>query len=300
MSAFANALAVILALGAAAAIWGIGIERHLYVIRRQTVKVLPAGAAPITVLQIGDIHLAPWQKRKARFVQSLGALRPDLVINTGDNLGHERAIGPVLTALAPLLERPGVFVNGSNDYFAPVLRNPLAYLARPSERSEGPALDTARLVGGFQSAGWLNLNNREGQLVVNGTRIGFVGVDDAHDNLDDLSSLPLQSGRLAENSPAIIFGVSHAPYMRVLEAMSGVGASMIFSGHTHGGQVCLPIVGALTTNCDLPAKNAKGLSAWKFGDRSVLLNVVAGIGHSIFAPVRFFCRPEVRLVTLVS
>ncbi|AIC47138.1 metallophosphoesterase [Rhodoluna lacicola] len=284
------------AIGVLSAIWGIGIERFLFVIRRESVKGLPANSTPITVLHIGDIHLAPWQKRKAKFVQSLGRLKPDLVINTGDNLGHADAIGPVLTALAPLMERPGVFVNGSNDYYAPVLRNPLAYLAKPSERSEGPALDTPRLVGGFRSAGWLNLNNREGQITINGLKLGFIGVDDAHDELDNLTSIPNQANALADCD--LVIGVSHAPYLRVLEAMGSAGASMIFAGHTHGGQVCLPVIGALTTNCDLPTKYARGISAWRFAGRDVILNVVAGLGHSIYAPVRFFCRPEVRLITL--
>ena len=282
----------------AGAVWGIGIERFLFTVRRETVKVLPKNSPTITVLHIGDIHLAPWQKRKAKFVHSLGALKPDLVINTGDNLGHVAAIGPVLTALAPVLQIPGVFVNGSNDYYAPVLRNPLGYLAKPSERSEGPVLDTPRLIAGFRSAGWLNLNNREGQLSIKGVKLGFIGVDDAHDELDNLDSIKPQANALANSD--ILIGVSHAPYLRVLEAMGTAGASIIFAGHTHGGQVCLPGIGALTTNCDLPNKYAKGISAWQFAGRNVLLNVVAGLGHSIFAPVRFFCRPEVRLLTLIA
>jgi predicted MPP superfamily phosphohydrolase len=293
-----NWFVAILAAGLACAIWGIAIERYLFVIRRETVKILPPNSTPISVLHIGDIHLAPWQKRKAAFVHSLAELKPDLVINTGDNLGHANAIGPVLTALAPLMERPGVFVNGSNDYYAPVLRNPLGYLAKPSERSEGPVLETARLVGGFTSAGWLNLNNREGQISINGLKLGFMGVDDAHDELDNLTSIPGQATALSGCD--LVIGVSHAPYLRVLEAMGTAGASMIFAGHTHGGQVCLPGVGALTTNCDLPAKYAKGISAWNFAGKNVILNVVAGLGHSIYAPVRFFCRPEVRLITLAA
>jgi len=290
-------LLALVALGILAAIWGIGIERFLFVVRRENIKVLPANSKPITVLHIGDIHLAPWQKRKAKFVHSLAQLKPDLVINTGDNLGHADAIGPVLTALAPVMQIPGVFVNGSNDYYAPVLRNPLGYLLKPSERSEGPVLDTARLIGGFRSAGWLNLNNREGQITINGVRLGFIGVDDAHDELDNLTSISSQVNSLSGSD--LIIGVSHAPYLRVLEAMGTAGASVIFAGHTHGGQVCLPGIGALTTNCDLPTKYAKGISAWRFAGRDVILNVVAGLGHSIYAPVRFFCRPEVRLITLL-
>lgn len=290
-------LLALVALGILAAIWGIGIERFLFVVRRENVKVLPANSKPITILHIGDIHLAPWQKRKAKFVRSLAQLKPDLVINTGDNLGHADAIGPVLTALAPIMQIPGVFVNGSNDYYAPVVRNPLGYLLKPSERSEGPVLDTARLIGGFRSAGWLNLNNREGQITINGVRLGFIGVDDAHDELDNLSSISSQINSLSASD--LIIGVSHAPYLRVLEAMGTAGASLIFAGHTHGGQVCLPGIGALTTNCDLPSKYAKGISAWRFAGRDVILNVVAGLGHSIYAPVRVFCRPEVRLITLL-
>lgn len=293
-----NLLWAVLAIAALCAIWGIGIERYLFAVRRETVKILPPKSTPITVLHIGDIHLAPWQKRKAKFVHSLGELKPDLVIDTGDNLGHAKAIGPVLTALAPLMERPGVFVNGSNDYYAPVLRNPLGYLAKPSERTEGPVLDTARLIGGFRSAGWINLNNREGQIGINGLKIGFLGVDDAHDELDNLSSIPAQANALTGCD--LVIGVTHAPYLRVLEAMGTAGASMIFAGHTHGGQVCLPGIGALTTNCDLPKKYAKGISAWRFAGRDVILNVVAGLGTSIYAPVRFFCRPEVRLITLIA
>lgn len=287
----------LLLVGIACAVWGIGIERHLFAVRRASVKILPPKSSPITVLHIGDIHFAPWQKRKAKFVQSLSELNPDLVINTGDNLGHPKAIGPALTALAPLMQRPGVFVNGSNDYYAPVLRNPFGYLAKPSERSEGPVLETARLVGGFESAGWINLNNRAGSISINGVRLGFVGVDDAHDELDNLASIPDQVRSL--KSTDIVLGVSHAPYLRVLEAMGTAGAAMIFAGHTHGGQVCIPGFGAMTTNCDLPNKFAKGLSAWRFAGNDVLLNVVAGLGHSIYAPVRFFCRPEVRLITLL-
>lgn len=290
-------LAIAFALIAVVAIWGIAIERQLFVIRRESVRVLPVGSKPLTILHIGDIHLAPWQKRKAKFVHSLGELKPDLVINTGDNLGHKDAIGPVLTALAPLLQMPGVFVNGSNDYLGPVLRNPFSYLAKPSDRSDGQPLDTARLLAGFKSSGWLNLNNREGSIVINGLNLGFIGVDDAHDELDDTSSLKPQSSRLSASD--IVIGVSHAPYLGVLEAMAAANASMVFAGHTHGGQVCVPGYGALTTNCDLPTKNAKGLSSWNFAGRDLILNVVAGLGNSIFAPVRFACRPEVRLMTLL-
>ena len=289
--------ATLAAMAIAVLIWSTLIERNAYVVRRESLRILPRGSKAITVLHIGDIHMAPWQKRKQRWVSRLAKLQPDLVVNTGDNLGHINAVEPALAALAPLMKFPGVFVNGSNDLRAPVPRNPFEYLRKPSDRSEGPELDTAKLHAGFRTAGWFNLNNREGLLEINGLKLGFLGVDDAHDDLDDLDSLRVQRNRL--DGSGLIIGVSHAPYLRVLEAMTSTGASLIFAGHTHGGQVCIPGFGALTTNCDLPVKYAKGLSSWTFGGRHAVLNVVAGLGHSIYAPVRFFCRPEVRLITLL-
>ncbi|MEN9713517.1 MAG: hypothetical protein RLZZ164_181, partial [Actinomycetota bacterium] len=75
---------------------------------------------------------------------------------------------------------------------------------------------------------------------------------------------------------------------------------LMFAGHTHGGQVRFPFIGALTTNSDLPNRYAKGLSGWQFEKRSLMLNVSSGMGNSIYAPVRWFNRPEARLITLVA
>lgn len=291
---------VLFALGVLAAIWGIGIERHLRVIRYepQPLPVLPAGSKPIRVLHISDFHLAPWQQRKIAWIARLSKLDVDLVIDTGDNLGHRDAVDPVLIALGGLSGKPGGFVNGSNDYFAPKARNLLSYLRAPSERLSNTPLDTERLIAGFERFGWVNLNNRGGQVLVNGMRVGLVGIDDHHDGLSDLGSIADSKAALANSD--VIIGVSHAPYLAVIDAFNEAEIPVLFAGHTHGGQVCVPGFGALTTNCDLPTKAAKGLSSWSKNGHQLWLNVCAGLGHSIFAPVRFACRPEVRVVTLVA
>jgi len=291
---------ILVAVAVLAAVWGIGIERHLRVIRveGQPLPVLPVDAKPIRVLHFSDLHLAPWQKKKLAWIARLAGVEADLVVDTGDNLGHAASIAPTLAALAGLGALPGVFVNGSNDYFAPRFRNPLSYLKAPSERISQVKLDTPALVAGLEGFGWLNLNNRGGSLTVNGTRIGFVGVDDAHENLADLASV--EKSRDALPAHDVVIGVSHAPYLAVIDTMREAGASVLFAGHTHGGQVCVPGFGALVTNCDLPRAAAKGLSSWSVGGKQLWLNVCAGLGHSIFAPVRFACRPEVRVVTLVA
>ena len=290
----------LIGVGAAAGIWGIGIERHLRVVRfeEQSLAILPRGAKPIRVLHISDFHLAPWQKRKLAWIAKLGQLDVDVIVNTGDNLGHPSAIGPALTAMAGIGARPGVFVNGSNDYYAPRPRNPLSYLAKPSERVSDTPLDTDALVAGLEGFGWRNLNNRGSIMELNGLRLGWVGIDDMHDGIADLASIPASVKDLGRVD--VLLGVTHAPYLAGIEAMNDAGVQVLFAGHTHGGQVCIPGYGALTTNCDLPTKAAKGLSSWSRGGRQMWLNVCAGLGTSIFAPVRFACRPEVRVLTLVS
>ena len=301
-SAALTTLAVVGAAGAAAAVWGIGIERHLYTLRRHEVRVLPEGAAPIRVLHISDAHMAPWQRRKQEWIARLAEFDPHLVIDTGDNLGHAEALAGIRRAYDPLRGIPGFFVHGSNDHEAPSPRNPFKYFAGPSAQEREPvALDTPALEDYLSGdLGWTDLNNAVGAFDVQGLRIAGVGVADAHRDWDDLASLdaPLAALR-ADDALDLTIGVTHAPYRRVLDRFVDLGADMLFGGHTHGGQVRVPGVGALVANCDIPLRQARGLSTWAHGGRAVPLNVSAGLGHSIYAPVRFACRPEASLITLL-
>ena len=297
-----TALAAVGAVGAAAAIWGIGIERYLFTIRVHEVPILPAGTAPIRVLHLSDAHMAPWQHRKQTWIAALASLEPDLIVNTGDNMGHADGLRGLRTAFDPLRGTPGVFVHGSNDHAAPSPRNPFRYFTGPSHiKVASEPLDTRALDGYFtEELGWLDLNNAVGSLDVGGTRVDTFGVSDAHRGWDRLDALPDPLAELqADDQPAVTLGVTHAPYRRVLNTFADLGADAIFAGHTHGGQVRLPGFGALVANCDIPLDQARGLSTWRHRGRTVPLNVSAGLGHSIYAPVRFACRPEASLLTLV-
>lgn len=273
------------------------IERFWFAIRREKLAILPKGAADITVLHISDIHMAPWQKRKQSWIRKLTKLNPDLVIDTGDNLGHPKAIPATLASLSSLTILPGVFVNGSNDLFAPSPRNPFKYFANPSKKHSKThqRLNSESLISGFKDAGWIDLNNKVATMTINGLKFAFIGTDDAHEELADLKKIdPIDA------KSDLVIGVTHAPYLELLEELNHKGAQLIFAGHTHGGQVCLPGGRALVTNCDLPTKYARGLAKLELSGKSFWLNVCAGLGNSIYAPVRLFCRPEVRLLTLVS
>lgn len=267
---------------------------------------LPRGERDLRVLHVSDLHLTPTQHRKIAWVRSLADLEPDLVIDTGDNLAHREALGPLLHALEPLLERtPGAFVMGSNDYYAPRPKNPARYLwtrSGPRTRS-APNLPAAELAAAMTSAGWADLTNRRDAVVVDGRRIAFAGVDDPHLGLDDFPARTPES----DDGALLRLGVTHAPYTRVLDQMYADGADAIIAGHTHGGQLCVPFYGALVTNCDIDRRRAKGLHGWPGarpdaadGAASTWLHVSAGAGTSPYAPVRFACRPEATLITFTA
>lgn len=270
-------------------------EARLYALRRLDIPA-PAAAAGMRILHISDLHLAPWDTDRARWVASLVSLEPDLVIASGDFLAHRDSVRHAARALAPLLPIPGVFVLGSNDYYAPRLKNPLAYLGANTKRVHGRALPTDDLRRLLGSGGWLDLDNARGQVSVRGVAVEMRGTGDAHIGLDDY---PAVAGPWQSES-ALRICVTHAPYARVLGAMTADQPDLVFAGHTHGGQITIPFVTALTTNCDLPVRQARGLS-WLSGPHGpVPLHVSAGVGTSPVFPVRLGCRPEATLITLTG
>lgn len=266
-----------------------------YRLREVELSILPKGSPTLRILHFSDLHLTPKRKREIDDIRSFGSINPDLVIATGDFLGDEAAIETVLFALDPILDLPGYFVFGSNDYFGPRFKNPLSYLRRDNgQRKLGAKLNTDSLNEGLKARGWINVNETKVLATIKGISIEARGTDDAHLNLDDYSKV---AGR-RNSSVDLSIGITHAPYGRILEAMEEDGLDLIFAGHTHGGQVRVPWFNgttSITTNCDLPNWRSRGLTKVKDG---AFLNVSAGMGYSRFAPFRIFCPSEVTLLSL--
>jgi uncharacterized protein len=279
------------------AVW----EARAFTLRSVTMPVLPTGAAPLRVLHLSDLHLTPGQARKREWIRSLADLEPDLVVNTGDNLAHLEALPAVLESLGPLLDVPGVFVLGSNDYYAPRVRNPLRYLL-PDDGTRNTStakLPWREMSDAFNAAGWTDLTNRRTSTRVRDLTFAWAGVDDPHLSYDDLAAV----AGPADPGADVRVAVAHAPYLRVLDQFAGDGYDAVFAGHTHGGQVCVPLYGALVTNCDLEPARSKGLHRHPAGSRpgdpgSSWLHVSAGLGTSPYAQIRVACRPEATLLTL--
>jgi uncharacterized protein len=268
------------------------IERNAFRLREIDVPVLAPGAEPLRLLHLSDLHLTSAQRRKREWIRRLGRLEPDLVVVTGDFLAGADAVGPVLAALEPLLDLPGVFVPGNNDYYAPRPKNPLRYFVPEKNRVLGAKLPWPELAGAMVDAGWADVTNRRATVKAGDRVIALGGTDDPHLGRDRYARV----AGPADPEADLRLGVTHSPEPRILDALDADGYELILAGHTHGGQLRVPGYGAIVTNCGIDRARARGLSRW--GDRS-WLHVSAGLGTSPYAPVRFCCPPEATLLNLL-
>ena len=279
--------------GAATFAYASLIERNLFTLRRFDVPVLEPEAEPLRILHISDLHMMPGQRRKQAWVAALAGTDPDLVVVTGDNMSSPDSVPGVLRALDPFLGLPGAFVFGSNDYQGPVWKNPIQYLLPDREYVQGVELPAEDLRTAFVTAGWADLNNARTILKAGGRSVELAGVDDPHIERDNYAAVAGPVSGAAD----LHIGVTHTPASWVLNAMAADGFALLLAGHTHGGQVRVPGYGALTTNCDLPHAMARGLHRWPGTDS--WLHVSAGLGTHPTAPIRFACRPEATVLTLI-
>jgi predicted MPP superfamily phosphohydrolase len=273
---------------AACVLYGVFVERRAFRLVRRRLAILPAdGPETLTILHLSDLHFVRDERRKASFVASLPA--PDITVVTGDFLAEPEAVETVVGALRTTRGRlASWFVLGSNDYFVPRPMNPFRYFVpRPRRRSRRARRGRPNdLRAQLAADGWRDLTNVREEIDLDGLPVELLGLDDAHVARQDLRLLP----RTAPDRFGI--AVMHSPDSA--PEVSACGYRFGVAGHTHGGQVRLPLVGALVTNSNLPRRLASGLM--RFG--GTLLHVSPGLGTSKFAPFRFLCPPEVTLFEL--
>jgi predicted MPP superfamily phosphohydrolase len=246
------------------------------VVRRLHFKVpdYPAGAAPVSILLFSDVHvhgpdMPP--ERLARIVDQINALHPDIVVGTGDFVG-DNWIGRTFSAedalspLGRLRARLGVYaVLGNNDYesyargIRPALRKAGVHLLEDQATSVGPIA-----LGGLDGFIYhLRKPWEQARLKTAGAMSRTPGVK------------ILAAHRSDEVVPA-------APFVR-----------LVLAGHTHCGQIVLPLIGALASGSDYGSKFLCGI----IRDRSKALVVTAGLGTS-HLPLRFGAPPDMWLITV--
>lgn len=292
------AIAVLGATGLAATAWASLVEPRLFALRQVSVPALTPGSGTVRILHLSDLHRWGAATHLDRFVRwLLETTGPDLVVATGDHLGGDDVAGTVAVLRDP--PAPAIAVLGSNDRYGPTWKNPLRYvveavMGRREPRHAGAVLDTAGLVRGLEGAGWQVPVNRRLAVETRAGAVEVLALDDPHIGRDRPELLDRDA---PADDPVLRLGLVHAPYRRAIGALHERGCHLVLSGHTHGGQVRVPGIGALVTNCDLDRRDARGLS----GDASTgWLHVSAGLGVARTTPLRLSCRPEASVIDVVA
>lgn len=279
----------------AGVLWAYAVERRWYVLRHVTVPALrPEATRPLRILHVTDLHQLPRQEHRLTFIRACLAAAPDVIVATGDLLESDDSIDEVVLTLGDAArDRLGLAVLGAHDYWGAVAKNPAEYLFAPQRRRYGRALDTRRLTEGLAAHGYELMDNRRTTVKTPAGLVDVAGLGDPHVHLDRPEALDWATD---SEDVALRLGLVHAPYRRSVERFAAAGYDLILAGHTHGGQLRVPVFGALVNNTDLPLRQSRGLS--RVGE-GTWLHVSAGLGHSRFAPIRFSCRPEASIIDVV-
>lgn len=296
-------------LGTSALAWGY-VERRFPTLRRYDVFLPSTRNIDLRILHIADLHMFGGQEFIRDFLMRLAQEEEiDFVVSTGDNFGGHDGLALAVDAHAPFFDLPGAFVFGSNDYYSPERKSWTRYLRKDPRTARSrsrnvPDLPWEELRSTFIGAGWVDCSNASHSLPLTTATgpltLALIGVDDPHIHRD---RFPIPSPEWTNEQPdtaRLRLGLTHAPYRRVLDAMTDAKADLILAGHTHGGQFGLPGVRSLVTNCDLPRAHGKWMSTWEHDASTSLLHVSAGLGTSPYVPFRIATRPEAALIHIRS
>jgi uncharacterized protein len=225
-------------------------------------KTLPPLFEGFTILHISDLHVDMNEVAMNRLIGLVGSMQYDVCVLTGDYRG--RTFGPFQPAL------DGVARVGTH------LKQPI-YAVLGNH-------DTIQMVPGLEAMGIRVLLNECETIVRKDQRIYLAGIDDAHffrvDNIEK-SALSIPRGEfsiLLSHTPEVYRQAAHANF------------DLMLSGHTHGGQICLP--GSIPIKLEAVLPRRMGAGPWQYGDMTGYTSVGAG---SSVVPVRLNCPPEITL-----
>lgn len=234
---------------------------------------LPRGLTGLRVLHISDLHLRPGSELALELPELAASVPHDLALYTGDFIDDDDGIAPVAELLARMPRVDAAYaVLGNHDYM-------------PLGRAYGRN-DVRRLRAALDGIGIEMLDNTARPVC--GGELFIVGVDDPATKRDDL-----RQAMSAVPSGACNLLLAHSP--DIVLRLGVYRPGLILSGHTHGGQVRLPLIGPLITMSKLPRNLVMGLHE----HRGVPTFVTRGIGYSGLN-IRLGCPAEVALITLRS
>ncbi|MEA2506534.1 MAG: uncharacterized protein QOH48_1152 [Actinomycetota bacterium] len=264
------------------------VEPYRYRLTDHKLQVRPGGPE-LKILHISDLHLKGRDHKLARFVTGLSELENiDLVLATGDLIEDDSGIGPLIECFSRLKARLGCFyVLGSHDYHQSRFTSYAKYFTGKKGPLAAPKAATPALEAGLRGNGWQSLSNASTVVDTEWGRLKLAGVDDPYLGRHDVRVIH------RDKDDTFAIGLVHSP--EVVSEWLLAGFDLVVAGHTHAGQVRMPLYGALVTNCSLPTGLAGG--AHKIGNG--WLHVSPGLGTGRFSPIRFDCRPEATVLELV-
>lgn len=237
---------------------------------------LPSGFDGLKIAQLSDLHLHGISRACRTAVDVIGAEHPDLVAITGDLVDQPEQTAGCLAFLNNLQAVAGV----------PIMVVPGNWDHRTFPTKQSIAAWHKRLQ---DETGTRVLVNQNVVLRRHGDRVWLVGTDDPYFGYADLDA-----GFKGVPDAAFALVLTHAPEA-FEELAQRPAARLVLAGHTHGGQVRLPFIGALRVPSRYGTLFARGL--FQLGDTLFYVNAGIGMSH---IPVRFMCRPELTLITLSS
>lgn len=264
------------------ALYSGGLERHWIDVTQRDMHLrgLPSSFDGMRVVQLTDIHLdeftEPFFLREA--VERINRLQPDAIFLTGDYVSYGIA--------------PRKFAIGSAWQCANILSELHCQQRYAILGNHDALLGEKQVTEALRANGMTVLNNTYLPIERGGERIWLVGLDDPVAGSPNPDAAIPRSIRNVPHEPVIV--LCHAPDYAddLLAHPAGKSVGLMLSGHTHGGQIRLPFIGAL----ELPPMGKKYIQGW-FGLGNMQLYVNRGLG-TIGVPFRFDCPPEITVMTL--
>ena len=281
----------------------------------------------LTFLHLSDFHLRKNSKGKKlfKFVRSLNKLNVDFILITGDLMENDKNIEYLINMLSPLKAKYGKYaVFGVHDHYNKALVEFIKNMFKRKRRYKKEN-DVTYMAKRLKDIGIEVLRNESRRISVGSDGIDdveIIGLDDpiinkidivkAFSHIDHIDSLKLLKKSDYKNAYKSIFKLKeekihkinnrgklriilmHTPDTNSIINLARKEVDIIFGGHTHGGQVRLPLVGAVVSGCKIKTKFASGL----FYFRNFVLYVTRGLGEGRYSQFRFYCQPEASLVKI--
>jgi predicted MPP superfamily phosphohydrolase len=257
-------------------------------VRKEVISLpnLPSDLDGYVIMHISDLHFKDYMNKDEALNSVISSQRADLVLITGDFITSDDDIDPVIDFLKKIKSKDGIFATlGNHDYvYSTILEAYLFSKIRGDKKN-----NVARLIELLKRIGVRLLINEYVLIKARTSRIFVEGTDDPHLGYPLISDM---DENYKKSDLKIL--LSHSPDMLYSQELKKKSFDLMLSGHTHGGQIRIPIVGPLATSTRFAQRNETlGL----FKRDTMYVNVSSGVGHSAL-PIRINCPAEIVLITL--